>query len=529
MAIWDMTGQERRAALDGWLQENVADPLNYFLGPTGIPERVGAANEILNPVVGMEDAAGHARAAYETGDATHLIPMVTEVAGALAPVTAHKPLTAGAADAANAVSDVLTGVTAGAQRAAGNFLADESGAVQLPELLSHHNTSAEKLAFADELGGMPYPSIGVSRVDAPLTNFGDVTLIGDKSFATPSRNNLVYRGDGYTVRQPRGEMEFSDPKAFQQGIGSDPRFSHLRGPHWFVDGQDNLSRADELFQRAEHAIETGAIDPTKFDSMDDLMYAARREVPYMPEGVSTPGLKQYSGMKTTLPPEDRFTPSGNRRKNQPYTLENVMKRMKKEARNAGGEGFNYGVPSFRAKAEPRLKTFKDVSNARNTLAPRTESEEAYDAFERQYHGLLSQIADDTGLEGFMASDQANEFLQDYAAGKARNWTGTWADNLSPEYTLADVDAMIEKSRSLPVEYMEAKPQRAVDIGEFKGAIVPQDAVDVIERLKRHGIDKIETYTTGEERVNLFKKFPELMFGLGGLAMLPMLEGNDDGI
>lgn len=49
-------GQERRRWLDSQ-EAALAEALRYYLGPTGIPERLGVANEMLNPVVGMQRSA----------------------------------------------------------------------------------------------------------------------------------------------------------------------------------------------------------------------------------------------------------------------------------------------------------------------------------------------------------------------------------------------------------------------------------------------------------------------------------------
>ena len=51
---------------------------------------------------------------------------------------------------------------------------------------------------------------------------------------------------------------------------------------------------------------------------------------------------------------------------------------------------------------------------------------------------------------------------------------------------------------MPTHYFEAKPQRIVRLGEFRGAVVPHD-VDpkVLDALKHHGIEHVETYQRGE--------------------------------
>ena len=54
-------GLARRRALDEYLNE-AAD---YYLGPTGIPDRLRAVNELFNPVVAIEKASGQATVAAD--------------------------------------------------------------------------------------------------------------------------------------------------------------------------------------------------------------------------------------------------------------------------------------------------------------------------------------------------------------------------------------------------------------------------------------------------------------------------------
>ena len=104
-------GQQRRQWLDDQFSP-LAEAFRYYLGAgTGLPERVNAVNEVLNPVVGIEDAMIHGREFGDTGDATHLIPMITEVAGAVAPVAAQKIAGGTADDLVSAFTDSLAGVS----------------------------------------------------------------------------------------------------------------------------------------------------------------------------------------------------------------------------------------------------------------------------------------------------------------------------------------------------------------------------------------------------------------------------------
>lgn len=76
-------------------------------------------------------------------------------------------------------------------------------------LLAIHNLTEEKLKKFLALGGAPMPSIAVTRSDVEHSNFGDISLIFDKSTIDPkaSRKNTVYSADAWTPTFPRIEYE----------------------------------------------------------------------------------------------------------------------------------------------------------------------------------------------------------------------------------------------------------------------------------------------------------------------------------
>lgn len=72
------------------------------------------------------------------------------------------------------------------------------------DLVVYHNVSADKLREAIKLGGLPMPSLAITKRDIPFGDFGEITLIGDKVMIDPrkSRSNEVFSRDAYTVRKP---------------------------------------------------------------------------------------------------------------------------------------------------------------------------------------------------------------------------------------------------------------------------------------------------------------------------------------
>ena len=80
-----------------------------------------------------------------------------------------------------------------------------------------HNTSPDKLALYDNIGGLPSPSIAVTKADTPHEGFGNITLIGKPEKFDPAVDprNKVYSADAYTPRGPK-PIRLSKPGAAEQ-------------------------------------------------------------------------------------------------------------------------------------------------------------------------------------------------------------------------------------------------------------------------------------------------------------------------
>ena len=74
--------------------------------------------------------------------------------------------------------------------------------VQKKDLVAAHNLSEQNLQFADKIGGLPVPSIGITKAATPFDGFGNITLIGHKDMVDPSRGVPVFSADAYSARFP---------------------------------------------------------------------------------------------------------------------------------------------------------------------------------------------------------------------------------------------------------------------------------------------------------------------------------------
>ena len=101
-------------------------------------------------------------------------------------------------------------------------------------LVATHNISEAGVKASAELGGIPSPSIGITRADDPLTNFisdadAPVTLVAKPEAINPAKDSriYVYGSDAYTGRQPKGKVTIANPKQFKERLKADVNFSHM--------------------------------------------------------------------------------------------------------------------------------------------------------------------------------------------------------------------------------------------------------------------------------------------------------------
>lgn len=80
------------------------------------------------------------------------------------------------------------------------------------DLIAVHNLNADKLVKSLALGGMPMPSIAIAKAEGGHENFGDISLVFDKSTIDPqaSAANKVYSGDAWTPTYPTVEYKVND-------------------------------------------------------------------------------------------------------------------------------------------------------------------------------------------------------------------------------------------------------------------------------------------------------------------------------
>jgi len=398
-----------------------------------------------------------------------------------------------------------------------------------------HNINETALIDSDKIGGLPVPSLAVSKVGNPLETFGDVTLLGGQNMAKPSGSNPVYRADAYTTRRPTSEIEvnnlandFADENILRA-------FNNLADTDHVKFAPTNI--AEDIYKgfeinnsniplRAKYMLDNGLLpDLNTFKDKGQLSRYVRENFAETEDYTSYIGnLKKdmiaYGGDAK----EKLFVDyTSNGRKYLPATLQNYVKLMKKK-RGSGNESVSPTMGSLRAKLTPSFKSITEIKSERGRLVNHEKFDNVKNEVQLDYEDLMSDLS--KKLPQNTSHRTAEELFEDLVLNKLGSHP--YSKPFEPyidESIKKSASILRDKLKSIPTEYFEIKPQRAVGIGEFEGAIIPSNSLKTTEEiLKKHGIEKIFKYANENERRNLIKKFPELMFSVGGLGLLSVGAG-----
>ena len=471
------------------------------------------------------------------------------------------------------------------------------------DLIVTHNISADGIMHADKMGGLPLASVAVAKQSNPLTNFGEVTLIGSRNYIDPKGVNKaqVFGSDIYSPRYPRISYEYSaknqkalfnrfeksakeiedrafdydftqgleDTGAKQAMLNSDavkhqflkehnipyekayrdiPKSVHADYPsiqkaikagisEEDISSIESADKFERLFREFINDyikdIESG-VSPSPLlknvivrakQALDGDKYAVRtfaesrvkeglklqesKKVLDQPETLSNmrkavsehnDAFRDYvDSIVETMPVKEKIwngTDGHGRNKYVAHTIENVVKKLKKDLR--GGESFNYGMPNVRAAVTPKFKSIADIQANKHRIVSKEEFEIARDALEKDGDSLANQL----GVGTLDIYDVLWNAI-DENTSKAFGYAGI---KDTQENRMA-VDAFLNKLKALPTEYFEGKAKDITQFSNFAGAVVPDNlAKNAYDVLEKSGV-KIFTYdsTVPNSRIEAIKQ------------------------
>lgn len=286
-------------------------------------------------------------------------------------------------------------------------------------------------------------------------------------------------------------------------------------------------RIEDIVENAHRYIEQNGATKTEVDknaTLLNMMSAIADDATDSEKAVSDwlrPQLEPVYGRKGIYNGRDIFTASGNRRTfdqtHDPYTLENIVRAMGRvEDRGANVGGLN--ASSLQAVTTPEYSSLDDVRKDSGRLTKLSDETTAI------YNDLNSRIdaAKQTVMEmKDSRGDRPAYYDVDAAFIKAattdRKTTSikrafkVEADVVISTEIAKEIAAICKDASKLPVEYFEAKPQRAQYFDEVAYAIFPSDApANLVDGYRDRGVTSY-TYETNAERLAIQNSLDDAKF------------------
>jgi len=271
-------------------------------------------------------------------------------------------------------------------------------------LIALHNLNEQKLKKVLNLGGFPMPSIAVTRTDIPHTNFGDITLVMDKSTVDPKadRKNKVYSADAWTPTVPPVEYEVdasvnrrASARLWDLGSRIDDTF--YRDLSRLQDGtEDRLNRLGGEEAYIQDALDNYGLKAAYLEDqgkhIDRVTVQEEKEKGYNPDRA-----ERYDAvlevLGTTNPDELGRIPFKDLRDSYGEQLENIFPGMTKSVMRMSGIIRQLQAYLNEQTAGPEYETVTDIRATRKAVDDALDP----DGYEQWVRDLFSGIEKGSGI------------------------------------------------------------------------------------------------------------------------------------
>lgn len=436
----------------------------------------------------------------------------------------------------------LLGVIPGVGKVASDAAkAGRSTLGEVRDLYFMHNTTPQALERYNALGGLPAPSIGVTRENVPFENFGGITLIGRPERFAPEADkaNVMYAGDAYTIRAP---------DAFRMPIEDAP--DRIRADYEPYESMEEYSRMDAEIGAGYLEKMLKKTNPSQdYYYFDDIFhsdaglkkFAADNNLVIDPDkSIRRVRDENYDLFNSWVEKEkdkyfgpelyfDASSKNAKKAKVTPFTNENIIPYMQKNKGAGTEETSTVGVGKIRASVQPEIKSL-DQAREKKAMLRFFDSDEigTKELFENKLLALQEELGPyykwpDGSF--YMRNDVGTALSNAPRIGMRAALEREGFENV-PDSLIPELESFVSDLANAPTGYFESKPMRQVGFDEFSGAIVPSYAPESTLRLLESKGIPYEIYddpTKGaflgnEARLEARKKFRDSAFMLGGLGV-----------
>lgn len=355
------------------------------------------------------------------------------------------------------------------------------------KLYATHNMSLAGVRDALKLGGLAMPSLALRKVSqGNINQFGDIVFVANERLATPSKNIEVYDRDAWTPNLSYAIKYDLKPEA-----------------NTFVKKVlEKHGRERELSTFVYNIIEN--LDTPKSNTMAMDLYdldTGHKKAYGVNEYINnTNYLDWYDEHFTSMTDPYLWTENASNTDmvRKKFTLDNMMKILKKQERSGGGYIGDYifdvyKLLNFRSQ---KFKNLKEIKKNREKLVSREEAQKGLDKLNEEFLALAEDLkkegenysfGDATYGLGLAVVQDSDEQMAYWL--KDRNLQ-------SDEKAIKKVKDFIEKMKNIPTDYFEAKPRRVVDFSEFSGVIIPEgkqydEVANILQKQHYLNVERVE--------------------------------------
>lgn len=254
---------------------------------------------------------------------------------------------------------------------------------------------------------------------------------------------------------------------------------------WAKDGKNNMPRFLTSFEADFNMFKnniTRQIDA--YETSKNKKEAAKKG------GIEKYLLEQIRpmfGEKGIYNGKEYLTPSGNRKSfwqlHEEYNLPNIVKALTKGKTKGEQKIFSTGYGHIQSQMAQRFKSIDNIKANKNLITNLDEENQILKQARANIENDVERIADKYKQKDSYSNEfsLASELIADFAS-RGKLTVADFNDMTSHDYEWFDKidNSTVEKLitdlkalRSLPTDYFEAKPQRAVGFDEVKAVVVPQ--------------------------------------------------------
>lgn len=368
---------------------------------------------------------------------------------------------------------------------------EEKASVPVGEkLYATHNMSLAGVKGALALGGMAMPSLALRKVSqGNINQFGDIVFVANEKMVEPSRTTEIFDRDAWTP-SIANSMRYALKNEGRQFINNilkrndqeNRASSFIYNIEEYLDTPKSNDMAIELYGM-DKGIE---IDP--YETLHSQEYLDWYDKNIM--GNSEPYLWTENASNTDMVAKK-------------FTLENIMKILKKQE-NSGGGFIGDQVFSVRNLLNFMAKKYKNLDEVRKDKHKLASPEEQTAVIQKMDERFW-ELAEELRINGKEYSDGSDRMGLAIAAINAasgdevikKRLAGYFLD--TSDEAVAKVKAFADMMKDVLTDYFEVKPRRVVDFSEFSGVIIPADKEydEVAKRLEKEHFVTVERVKKGD--------------------------------